>query len=316
MGVSGRYLYHTLSRMTQLTTTTIKNKPIRNAGCLIIGDEILNGKILDTNSYNFARFCFNNLSIPLKRTIVCGDDEQDIINSLNILLKQDKLDLIITSGGLGSTHDDITYKVISDYFQLDYQLDQEVVDRMKSIRGDYLDKLNPEQLNAFYRMATLPVSPQPSSLAQNSTTTTPATTVEKYFIDDKLWFPIVGLNEQVYILPGVPQLFTQLIKDMEPMLKPRVISSDLIRRYVVTKSGETQLAPYLTNLQEKCDKKYGKGVLKLGSYPHMNLHINTISIIGQKLTSQDLDWIVKALIENIGGDAKEITQAQEDEYSK
>ena len=71
---------------------------------------------MDTNSYNFARFCFNNLSIPLKRTIVCGDDEQDIINSLNILLKQDKLDLIITSGGLGSTHDDITYKVISDYF--------------------------------------------------------------------------------------------------------------------------------------------------------------------------------------------------------
>ena len=113
---------------------------------------------MDTNSYNFARFCFNNLSIPLKRTIVCGDDEQDIINSLNILLKQDKLDLIITSGGLGSTHDDITYKVISDYFQLDYQLDQEVVDRMKSIRSDYLDKLNPEQLNAFYRMATLPVS--------------------------------------------------------------------------------------------------------------------------------------------------------------
>ena len=43
------------------------------------------------------------------------------------------------------------------------------------------------------------------------------------------------------------------------MLKPRVISSDLIRRYVVTKSGETQLAPYLTNLQEKCDKNMVKG---------------------------------------------------------
>lgn len=299
--------------MTQFTTTRGGGKPIRNAGCLIIGDEILNGKILDTNSYNFARFCFNNLSIPLKRTIVCGDDEQDIINSLNILLKQDKLDLIITSGGLGSTHDDITYKVISDYFQLDYQLDQEVVDRMKSIRGEYLDKLNPEQLNAFYRMATLPAPPQILNPKSNSTTTT---IVEKYFIDDKLWFPIVGLNEQVYILPGVPQLFTQLIKDMEPMLKPRVISSDLIRRYVVTKSGETQLAPFLTNLQEKCDKKYGKGILKLGSYPHMNLHINTISIIGQKLNNEDLDWIVQALIENIGGDAKEITQAQEDEYSK
>ena len=63
-----------------MTKGNISGKPIRSAGCLIIGDEILNGKILDTNSYNFARFCFKDLSIPLKRTIVCGDDEDDIKN--------------------------------------------------------------------------------------------------------------------------------------------------------------------------------------------------------------------------------------------
>lgn len=108
---------------------TISHKPIKTAGCLIIGDEILNGKIMDTNSYNFARFCFNDLSIPLKRTVVCGDDSQDIKTSLHNLLSQDNVGFLVTSGGLGSTHDDITYEAISDYFKLDYKLDQEVVDR-------------------------------------------------------------------------------------------------------------------------------------------------------------------------------------------
>ncbi|EMG50217.1 hypothetical protein SBY92_003636 [Candida maltosa Xu316] len=298
-----RILYHTL---TQMTKNTVIGKPIRTAGILIIGDEILNGKVQDSNSSNFARYCFTNLSIPLKRIIVCGDDEDDIANSLNVLLKQDNLDLVITSGGLGSTHDDITYKVLSDYFKVDYKLDSEVVDRMHSIRGDYLGKLNKEQLGAFYKMATLPVSTQSN----------PEVTVDKYFIDEKLWFPIVEINQQVYVLPGVPQLFSQLIKDMEPMLQQRVESLNLTRRYVVTKSGETQLAPFLTSLQEKCDEQYREGVVKLGSYPHMNLHINTISVIGKNLDKDELNWIIKSLIENIGGEAKEITQEQEDENSK
>lgn len=297
-----RLLYHTLTRMTK---GEITSKAIRSAGCLIIGDEILNGKILDTNSYNFARFCFNDLSIPLKRTIVCGDDEDDIKRCLDTLMKDD-LDFIVTSGGLGSTHDDITYDVISDYFKVDCKLDKDVVDRMNSIRGDYLNKLSPEQKNAFYRMATIP-SPTPSNSSIK---------VEKYFMDDKLWFPIVELNEQVYILPGVPQLFTQLIQDMKPMLQARAVSSNLTRRYVLTKSGETQLAPFLTGLQKECDEKFGKGILKLGSYPHMNLHVNTISVIGKNLNKDELDWVVKSLIENIGGEAKEISQQQEDENSK
>lgn len=297
-----RLLYHTLTSMTK---GNISGKSIRSAGCLIIGDEILNGKILDTNSYNFARFCFKDLSIPLKRTIVCGDDEDDIKKCLDMLIKDD-LDFIVTSGGLGSTHDDITYEVISKYFNVDCKLDKEVVDRMNSIRGDYLNKLNPEQKNAFYRMATIPYpTPENSSVK-----------VEKYFLDDKLWFPIVELNEQVYILPGVPQLFTQLIQDMKPMLQSRAISSNLMRRYVLTKTGETQLAPFLTRLQHECDEKFGKGVLKLGSYPHMNLHINTISVIGTNLNKEQLDWVVNSVIENVGGGAKEISQEQEDENSK
>ncbi|ODV77333.1 Molybdopterin binding protein [Suhomyces tanzawaensis NRRL Y-17324] len=283
-------------------------KPIRSAGCLIIGDEVLNGKILDTNSYNFARFCFNNLSIPLKRTIVCGDDKQDIINSLKILRDHDKVDLIVTSGGLGSTHDDITYAVLSEIYGLDYKLDSEVVERMTKLRGSYLESLPQEQLDAFYKMATLP-----SSTPQNPTT------VEKIFVEDSLWFPIVALDQQVYVLPGVPNLFTKLIQGMEPFLKLRIDSdgSNLVRLYVKTSSSENEFAGFLTRLQDEVDTAYGKGTVKLGSYPHINWKLNTLSIIGKvpEVPRSALDQLVDRILRNVGGNPTQIDQVEEDKLT-
>ncbi|KAK6464610.1 MoaB/Mog domain-containing protein [Scheffersomyces coipomensis] len=193
-------------------TPLINSLPsINSAGCLIIGDEVLNGKILDTNSFQFAKFCFHNLSIPLKRTIVCGDEKQDIFKSLKFLLENDEVDFIVSSGGLGSTHDDITYQVLSEYFNLDYELDDEVVKRMNNIRGEYLKTLSKDQLHAFYKMATLPKSSNNIN-------------VEKIFIDDSLWFPIVVIDYKLYVLPGIPQLFERLISSLEPIIKSRILN--------------------------------------------------------------------------------------------
>jgi molybdopterin-biosynthesis enzyme MoeA-like protein len=279
---------------------------IESAGCLIIGDEVLNGKILDTNSYHFARHCFNDLSIPLKRTIVCGDDKQDITKSLDLLLNQDKVDYVVTSGGLGSTHDDITYEVLANYFGVECGLDDEVVQRMKSIRSSYLEKLNPEQVQAFYKMATLPIS--------NATTN-----VSKIYVDDSLWFPIVAINHRVYVLPGVPSLFTKLISALESHIKARIPLSDtrLVRFYVKTVSGETQFAPYLTRLQDSVDEKFGAQVVKIGSYPHFNWKNTTISIIGRipDVSLEELRLIVDDVVGNVGGDATEISQVDEDKLT-
>ncbi|KAK6202854.1 MoaB/Mog domain-containing protein [Scheffersomyces amazonensis] len=281
---------------------------ISSAGCLIIGDEVLNGKILDTNSFQFAKFCFNDLSIPLKRTIVCGDDKQDIFRSLKFLLEEDKVDFIVSSGGLGSTHDDITYQVISEYYNLDYELDNEVVERMQSIRHEYLDKLSNDQLQAFYKMATLPK-------------TSNGINVEKIFTDESLWFPIIVIDYKLYILPGIPQLFERLIKSLQPILLPRIPNQDkslLKRYYIKTSSSESELAPYLTQLQINLDKKYGNGIIKLGSYPHMAWKLNTISIIttNNELTKDDLNkTILNDIIENIGGNAQLIDQIEEDKLT-
>lgn len=278
-------------------------KPITSAGCLIIGDEVLNGKIHDKNSHTFAKFCFHNLAIPLKRTMVCGDDRDDITKLLNFLLNEDKVDLVVTSGGLGSTHDDITYDVLAEYFGVPNQKDPQVVERMQKIRGDYIKGLSEEQKHAYFRMATVP---QPTKDVR----------VEKYFTDDLLWFPIVGINERVYVFPGVPPLFDRLIESIGPLWKLRVESSghQLQRRYVKTAVKEAEFATYLGQLQQQMDEKYGKGKIKLGSYPHISWDISTVSIIGESIQKSVLDGLVQDIAKNVNG--TEISAEEEERYSE
>lgn len=271
---------------------------IRSAGCLIIGDEVLNGKILDTNLFEFAKYCFLELSVPLRRTIVCADNEQDIIKSLRSL-RDDNCDFIVTSGGIGLTHDDITYSSLAHAFGLQCKLDQETVAKMHQLRGNYLSLLSPSQKDAFYRMATIP---QSSADVE----------VLKLYTHESLWVPIVGINNQVYILPGVPTLFKRLLHGLGEALKERVVPKHYRRYYVSTRTNESNLAPFLTQLQDKCDATHNY-TIKLGSYPHFNWKINTISIIGDETVAvEDLRQIVSEVIAGVKGGAKEITAEEED----
>lgn len=269
---------------------------IKSAGCLIIGDEVLNGKILDTNSYEFAKYCFKELSIPVKRTIVCGDDQDDIIRSLKTLTDEN-CDFIVTSGGIGSTHDDITYDALAAAFKVPCKLDNETVQRMQAIRGLYLAGLLKPELDAFYRMATLP---QPAG----------ETKVLKLFTDESLWVPIVGLNEKVFVLPGVPQLFKKLLIGLGEAVKPRCVSQEYTRFFVKTRKGELSIAPFLGEIQKRCDAAFNKRV-KIGSYPHFDWKIVTVSIIGDKSVPElDLRKVVEEVVKNVEGD--EITAKEED----
>ncbi|KAF3992518.1 hypothetical protein FT663_01383 [Candidozyma haemuli var. vulneris] len=280
-------MFRNLTRMTS---------SIKSAGCLIIGDEVLNGKIHDVNSFEFAKYCFRELSIPVKKTIVCGDDKDDIIRSLKTLTDEN-CDFIVTSGGIGSTHDDITYEALADAFRVPCTLDDETVQRMQTLRKPFLSTLQKPELDAFYRMATLP---QPSE----------QTKVSKLFIDETLWVPIVGLNEKVYVLPGVPQLFKKLLVGLGESVKPRCLSQKFTRFFVKTRKGESNIAPFLTELQNRCDASFNKRV-KIGSYPHFDWKIVTVSIIGDKsVPEQDLRKVVEDVVKNVDGE--EITAAEED----
>lgn len=80
-------------------------KHVKTAGCIIIGDEVLNGKTNDTNSNFLAKLLFD-VGVDLKRIEVIPDEEEEIVEAARRMV--DKYDFVCASGGIGPTHDDIT----------------------------------------------------------------------------------------------------------------------------------------------------------------------------------------------------------------
>ena len=80
-----------------------QRRMIHTAGCIIIGDEVLGGKTIDTNSSYMAKYCFS-LGMSLKRIEVIGDEEEEIIEATRRM--STAYDFVVTSGGLYSTTED------------------------------------------------------------------------------------------------------------------------------------------------------------------------------------------------------------------
>lgn len=110
-----------------------------------IGDEILIGQILNTNAVWVAEQ-FNLLGVPIARMTTIADNEQAIIDAVDVAFKEH--DLIIVTGGLGPTKDDITKKTLANYFGTDLIFNQEVYDHLNSwfaSRGRVFSEVNQTQ---------------------------------------------------------------------------------------------------------------------------------------------------------------------------
>ncbi|CCH58391.1 hypothetical protein TBLA_0A05980 [Henningerozyma blattae CBS 6284] len=265
------------------------------AACIIIGDEVLNGKVTDVNSTFFAKFCFNN-GIELKEIATVGDEENHIIETTQRLAK--KYQFIITTGGIGPTHDDITYQSIAKSFNLPCLLNEEVKAKMM-LRSKSVNKLTEKQLLDHYRMATVPTGPQ----------------VKNYFVSDDLWVPVCSIDHKVYIFPGIPQLFQRMLTGFLPMIKKiynlKENDSSYLRFYVKTHQTESMIAQYLRELQIEASKISED--IKIGSYPHFGMGFNTVSILGSNSQEEYLRLITQRTIEKLDGE--QITAKQEEEYS-
>ena len=83
------------------------------AWILSVGDEVLSGKIVNTNFSDISSY-FNQIGIDVIKGITIGDDRNDIIASTIEFMENENVDIMITTGGLGPTHDDFTKEVISE----------------------------------------------------------------------------------------------------------------------------------------------------------------------------------------------------------
>ena len=94
-------------------TTPVHSHPRRSAAALVIGNELLSGKAVDRNLPVLARVLFE-LGIELRRAIFCPDDVETIHRDLDAL--RSCHDVVITSGGVGPTHDDVTTRAVARAF--------------------------------------------------------------------------------------------------------------------------------------------------------------------------------------------------------
>ncbi|KAE8378750.1 MoaB/Mog domain-containing protein [Aspergillus bertholletiae] len=279
------------TRPSNMTSSAVHNytKTIHTAACLIIGDEVLGGKTIDTNSAYFAKYCFS-LGIQLKRVEVIADDESEIIEAVSRM--SNNYDFVVTSGGIGPTHDDITYESIAKAFGLKLRLHQGAFERMKK-----LSKPHPMQpqfdwdtpspgLTAKLRMVELP---HDDTLSEEQQAT---------FVADDMWVPIAIVNGNVHILPGVPRLFEKLLEHMKPTLLPRLTDPEgkgIYRYLFSTPLPESAVAPYLTDLATRTSSRG----IKVGSYPRWGKKRNTVTLVG---TDKDfMDSLVSEVEENVQG---------------
>ncbi|KAK3324724.1 MoaB/Mog domain-containing protein [Cercophora scortea] len=269
-----------------VTADERNSRTIHTAACLIIGDEVLGGKTKDTNSNFMAQWCFS-LGINLKRIEVIADDESEIIEAVRRM--SNGYDFVVTSGGIGPTHDDITYQSIAKAFGLPLVLHEETYALMKKMSTrppDFNWEEDSAARRAKLRMAELPTDPS-RDLAQ-----------QVIFPSKDLWVPVAVVNGNVHILPGVPRLFEKLLEGLKPSIVPRLLNPEgnsIFRVLVSTPLSESAVADYLTKLAARVEPR---GV-KVGSYPRWGKKRNTVTLVGKD--KEFLDSIAPEVAQNVEG---------------
>ncbi|GLB39816.1 putative probable molybdopterin binding domain containing protein [Lyophyllum shimeji] len=273
-----------------------EGRHIHTAAALIIGDEILNGKTLDRNSHFFARYCFEH-GIDLKRIEVVADDEHEIIEASRRMV--DKYDLVITTGGIGPTHDDITYASLAKAFRQSLVHHPETLRRMDALskHRKWTAHANAQQREAAMRMALFPEH------------------AEVIFIGEDIWVPVIRLQGRLCVFPGIPSLFQRMLTGLTPFLPLPPKDQRPLRIQVFTERPESIIAPYLTSLQARL-KEQG---IQVGSYPVLGKGV-FVSLIGRDLCGKDGNvlWLAEAAREverEVGGRVvsdEEVAQKKEE----
>ena len=201
----------------------------RTAGIVVIGNEILSGKVTDTNSPFMARE-LRKLGVTLLRIATIPDDVDVIGATVREFSKT--YEIVFTSGGVGPTHDDVTMEGVARAFG------------RKVIRHPELDRRLREYLGKNANEARMRMADVPDGA--------------ELIHDQRLGFPTIKC-ENVYILPGIPEILEQKFA----ALAERFAASPYHLRVVFTRDGEGSIAEHLNATVARFPE------LLLGSYPKL-----------------------------------------------
>lgn len=199
------------------------------AAVLIIGDEILSGRTRDTNLGDIAKYLgAHGVELAEARTV--SDVQGEIIAALDAL--RTRYNYVITTGGIGPTHDDITADAVAAAFGVELYEHPDILAMMTARWGGEINA-------ARRRMARVPVGGE--------------------LVNNPVQGPPGFMIGNVFVLAGVPQIMRGMLQDVGPRLKGGAIV--VSRTLRVDGSGEGAIAAPLETLAK------AHPALSLGSYP-------------------------------------------------
>jgi nicotinamide-nucleotide amidase len=221
-----------------------------HAAIIAIGSEMLGPTRVDTNSLKITS-ALESYGVPLVRKSVVGDRLADLVGEIEYAIQH--ADLLIITGGLGPTEDDLTREALAEAFGLSMEVDPAIIARIESrfaARGWTMPEVNKRQANVFVGQTTL----------MNERGTAPG-------------FHLRAKEKEVWVFPGVPhELEWMLATYLTPWLAERSGGRARYRRVMkiagVTESGvEEKLLPYY-------ERHPGELVTILASGGHIEIHLH------------------------------------------
>ena len=228
-----------------------------NAEIITIGDELLIGQVIDTNSAWIAEQ-LNSVGVAVKQITSISDKQEHILQSLADAAG--RADIILITGGLGPTRDDITKETLCEYFDTKLEFNEEAfqnVERIFKLRGFQVSDLNRKQ-------AEIPAS---CEAIQNINGTAPG-----------MWFEKDG---KIYVsMPGVPFEMKPMVSDhIIPRLNDKINSSHIIHKTILTQGvGESFLAKMIEEWEDNLPEN-----VKLAYLPQPGIVRLRITAVGDEI---------------------------------
>jgi len=248
---------------------------------ITIGDEILIGQIVDTNSAWIAEQ-FNRNGIEIYQITSVHDDKEHILEALK--KAEEKTDLVILTGGLGPTKDDITKKVLCEYFNTKLVFHEPTFEHIKQRfknRNIDLNKLNRNQA----------LVPESCTVIPNSAGTAPG-----------MWFE---KNDTIFVsVPGVPFEMKNLVEnEILPRLENNGKTKAIYHKTVLTQGlPESMLAQKIEKWEDALPEN-----VKLAYLPNPTAVRLRLSAIGKEKTmlkkqvESEIEKLQKIIPDNIFG---------------
>lgn len=200
----------------------------RTAAALLVGNELLTGKIGDQNLAVLAR-ALRARGVSLDRAVVVRDEVEVIAREVRALSASH--DWVFTSGGVGPTHDDVTIDAVATAFEVPVETSPRMTELL---RGYYKEKLTDDHL----LMARIPRG-------------------ARLVATEKVPWPTVVMRN-VWVLPGVPWIFAMKLQALDAEIEAE---TPFVSLAATSRLEEALLKPYIDRIVERFP------AIDVGSYP-------------------------------------------------